>query len=116
MKSNTLIHRLIAASLKATSRDFRNAAVAIALLVASAQLSSAAVTVTATNDDGVTPNSTKKNPGDNVTYTELREFVAARLARFKTPSRIFFREVPLPRTATGKVLKRDLRNELAESR
>ena len=37
--------------------------------MASAQLSSAAVTVTATNDDGVTPNSTKKNPGDNVTYT-----------------------------------------------
>jgi long-chain acyl-CoA synthetase len=28
------------------------------------------------------------------------------------PSRIVFRDEPLPRTATGKVLKRDLRNEL----
>ena len=63
-----LIHRLIAAPLKATSRGFRNAAFAIALLMASAQLSSAAVTVTATNDDGV-PAATKKNPGDTVTYT-----------------------------------------------
>ena len=68
MKSNTLIHRLIAAPLKATSRGIRNAAFAIALLMASAQLSSAAVTVTATNDDGIAA-ATKKNPGDNVTYT-----------------------------------------------
>ena len=65
----TLIHRLTAAPFKATSHGVRNAMLALALLVASAQLSSAAVTVTATNDDGVTPNSTKKNPGDNVTYT-----------------------------------------------
>ena len=61
----SLIHRIIRASLKATSR---NALIAAALLVASASVSSAAVTVTATNDDGV-PAATKKNPGDNVTYT-----------------------------------------------
>ncbi len=46
----------------------RNLVLALALLVVSAQLSSAAVTVTATNDDGV-PAATKKNPGNNVTYT-----------------------------------------------
>jgi long-chain acyl-CoA synthetase len=52
-------------------------------------------------------------PGAQATQHELQEFVAARLARFKVPSTIFFRDEPLPRTATGKVLKRDLRNELA---
>ena len=56
------------------------------------------------------------HPGDTATDSELQEFVAARLARFKTPSRIFFRDEPLPRTATGKVLERDLRNELADGR
>jgi uncharacterized repeat protein (TIGR01451 family) len=42
--------------------------VALALLIGSAQLSFAAVTVTATKDDGI-PAATKKNPGDPVTYT-----------------------------------------------
>ena len=51
-------------------------------------------------------------PGSAVSAAELQEFVAGRLARFKVPSRIVFRDEPLPRTATGKVLKRDLRNEL----
>jgi steroid-24-oyl-CoA synthetase len=51
-------------------------------------------------------------PGSAVSAAELQEFVAGRLARFKVPSRIVFRDAPLPRTATGKVLKRDLRNEL----
>lgn len=55
-------------------------------------------------------------PGEHVDAAALQEFVAARLARFKTPSTIFFREEPLPRTATGKVLKRDLRNELSAPR
>jgi Bacterial Ig domain len=68
MKNHTLILRLFAAPLKATSRGIRNAAFAIALLLVSAQLSSAQVTVTATNDDGV-PTATKKNPGDTVVYT-----------------------------------------------
>src|SRR4051812_13345390 len=36
-----------------------------AQMVASPQ----AVTVTATLDDGVTPNTTKKNPGDSILYT-----------------------------------------------
>jgi acyl-CoA synthetase (AMP-forming)/AMP-acid ligase II len=43
---------------------------------------------------------------------ELQQFAAARLARFKVPSQVVFRSEPLPRTATGKVLKRELRDEL----
>ncbi len=43
---------------------------------------------------------------------ELQQFTAARLARFKVPSQVVFRSEPLPRTATGKVLKRELRDEL----
>jgi len=50
--------------------------------------------------------------GATVTVQELQEFAATRLARFKVPSQIFLRAEPLPRTATGKVLKRDLRDEL----
>ena len=48
MKSNTLIPRLISAPLKATSRGLRNAVIALALLVATAQFASAVVTITAT--------------------------------------------------------------------
>ena len=39
----------------------------------------------------------------------LREHVAGRLAAFKVPRYVVFRAEPLPRTPTGKVLKRDLR-------
>jgi long-chain acyl-CoA synthetase len=52
-------------------------------------------------------------PGATATAGELQEHVAARLARFKVPEHVVFRNEPLPRTATGKVLKRDLRDELA---
>jgi len=51
-------------------------------------------------------------PGASVTARELQEFAATRLARFKVPEHVYFRDEPLPRTATGKVLKRELRNEL----
>ncbi|MGP8297711.1 class I adenylate-forming enzyme family protein [Streptomyces inhibens] len=43
----------------------------------------------------------------------LRAHVATRLAAFKVPTLIVLRERPLPRNATGKVLKRELRAELA---
>ena len=46
-------------------------------------------------------------------WANLQQFVADRLARFKVPSTIVVRQEPLPRTATGKVLKRDLRDEVA---
>ena len=44
---------------------------------------------------------------------ELRGHVAARLAYFKVPAHVVFRTDPLPRTATGKTLKRELRDELS---
>ena len=62
-----LIDQLAAAPMRAAFFGVRNALVALALLVASAQLSSAQ-TVTATKDDGI-PAATKVNPGANVNYT-----------------------------------------------
>jgi long-chain acyl-CoA synthetase len=47
-----------------------------------------------------------------VTASELRQFVASRLAAYKVPAHIQFRDHPLPRTPTGKVLKRDLRDQV----
>jgi long-chain acyl-CoA synthetase len=51
--------------------------------------------------------------GSVTTADELRAHVAVRLAHFKVPAHVVFRSEPLPRTATGKVLKRELRDELA---
>jgi long-chain acyl-CoA synthetase len=51
-------------------------------------------------------------PGAGVSVDELRAFVRSRLAGFKVPSRIWFRDEPLPRNPAGKVLKRELRDEL----
>ena len=45
----------------------------------------------------------------------LRAHAAERLARFKVPGVIVFRDSPLPRTATGKVLKRELREEVVRA-
>lgn len=52
-------------------------------------------------------------PGVTVTVEELQQFVGERLAAFKVPSRIAIIDAPLPRNAAGKVLKRQLREELA---
>lgn len=50
-----------------------------------------------------------RRPGRSVTERELRDHVAARLAAFKVPSRIWFSDEPLPTNPAGKVLKRALR-------
>jgi long-chain acyl-CoA synthetase len=42
---------------------------------------------------------------------ELREFLAAHLARFELPRYIFTASAPLPRTPSGKILKRQLREQ-----
>nr|WP_247718052.1 class I adenylate-forming enzyme family protein [Qipengyuania proteolytica] len=47
-------------------------------------------------------------PGTCATEDELREWVAARLAKFKVPVRVAFVEDTLPRNANGKILKKDL--------
>jgi long-chain acyl-CoA synthetase len=53
--------------------------------------------------------------GAAVSGDELREYARRRLAAFKVPAVIVVRDTPLPRNATGKSLKRQLRTELSES-
>jgi steroid-24-oyl-CoA synthetase len=48
-------------------------------------------------------------PGTAATESELREFVAERLAAFKVPVRIVFWPGPLPRNPNGKILKSELK-------
>jgi long-chain acyl-CoA synthetase len=52
-------------------------------------------------------------PGTSASEQELQEFVATRIASFKVPVRIWFKQNPLPRNPNGKILKRDLKAELA---
>jgi steroid-24-oyl-CoA synthetase len=54
-------------------------------------------------------------PGAGRDPDALREHVGTHLARFKVPTHIWFSDDPLPRNAAGKVLKRQLRDELIET-
>jgi fatty-acyl-CoA synthase len=47
--------------------------------------------------------------GGKLTADELLEFLTKRIARFKLPRSIEFSESPLPKTGTGKIVKRSLR-------
>ncbi len=51
-------------------------------------------------------------PGAKVSADELALHVKERLAGFMVPTHIWFRSEPLPRNPQGKVLKRELRDEL----
>ncbi len=51
---------------------------------------------------------TRRN--ESITAEMLCEFLMKRLARFKIPRKFEFTDEPLPRTGTGKVLKRELRD------
>ncbi|MFI6862668.1 class I adenylate-forming enzyme family protein [Streptomyces sp. NPDC050421] len=51
-------------------------------------------------------------PGAGATAEELREHVGRNLAAFKVPAHVLVSEGPLPRNATGKVLKRELRGQV----
>jgi long-chain acyl-CoA synthetase len=51
-------------------------------------------------------------PGATLDAEELQAHVRERLAGFKVPSRVVFVEEQLPRGATGKILKRELRDTL----
>jgi long-chain acyl-CoA synthetase len=53
-------------------------------------------------------------PGAKVTADELALHVKARLAGFMVPTHIWFRAEPLPRNPQGKVLKRELRDQVLE--
>jgi long-chain acyl-CoA synthetase len=50
--------------------------------------------------------------GHRIDEEELRHHVSSRLAHFNVPTRIYFRSEQLPRNPAGKVLKRQLRDEL----
>ncbi len=50
--------------------------------------------------------------GSEVTEDDLKAHVASRLAGFKVPVRIDMRTEPLPRNPAGKILKRELRDEI----
>jgi long-chain acyl-CoA synthetase len=52
-------------------------------------------------------------PGSTLSAEELQAHVAGRLATFKVPSRVTILDTALPRNAAGKILKRQLRDELA---
>ncbi|WP_217232097.1 class I adenylate-forming enzyme family protein [Streptomyces anulatus] len=51
----------------------------------------------------------RARPGAGVTAGALREHVGGKLAAFKVPARVLFTDGPLPRNATGKLLKDRLR-------
>ncbi len=50
--------------------------------------------------------------GASATEEEIIEFARSRLASYKVPTRVFISEQPLPRNATNKVLKRDIKAAL----
>ena len=51
-------------------------------------------------------------PGTTLTAEELQAHVKEKLAPFKVPSKVVFVDEQLPRGATGKILKRELRDDL----
>ena len=54
-------------------------------------------------------------PGQSTGAEDIREHCAARLAKFKIPRYIWFTDEALPRNASGKFLKRELRDALQVS-
>ncbi len=50
-------------------------------------------------------------PGETVTSEQLLEFVQQRLAKFKCPRAVEFVSEALPKTGTGKIMKRQLREQ-----
>mgnify|MGYP001356321767 FL=1 len=52
------------------------------------------------------------NPGHTASAEDIREHCAAQIAKFKIPRYIWFTDTALPRNASGKFLKRELRDTL----
>jgi fatty-acyl-CoA synthase len=55
-------------------------------------------------------------PGQDLRSDELLAFLQEKLAKFKLPRLIQFAEGPLPKTGTGKILKRELRETFWEGK
>jgi long-chain acyl-CoA synthetase len=51
-------------------------------------------------------------PGATIDLEQMAAFLEERIARFMVPTRWFVRDEPLPRGATGKILKREIRDEV----
>lgn len=52
--------------------------------------------------------------GETIDTDELRRFLADQIAPFKIPTKVFFFDEALPRNPAGKILKRQLRDDLTE--
>ena len=50
-------------------------------------------------------------PGQKLTQEELLAFLQQRIAKYKMPRHIEFLEGQLPKTGTGKIMKRELREK-----
>jgi long-chain acyl-CoA synthetase len=50
--------------------------------------------------------------GRSLTDEQLSEYLGERIAKFKIPTKVWFRSEQLPRNANGKFMKRELREEL----
>jgi fatty-acyl-CoA synthase len=57
-----------------------------------------------------------RKPGHELDEQQLFAFLETRVARFKLPRAIEFAEGPLPKTGTGKILKRELREKFWEGK
>jgi acyl-CoA synthetase (AMP-forming)/AMP-acid ligase II len=57
----------------------------------------------------------RARPGSGLNGRALREFAAGSLAAFKVPAHVLVQEAELPRNATGKVLKREVRLRFGDS-
>lgn len=55
------------------------------------------------------------DPGQGLSVTDLQTHAARKLAAFKVPSKVWLRTEPLPMGSTGKVMKRELREQLLAS-
>jgi long-chain acyl-CoA synthetase len=55
------------------------------------------------------------HPGATLDEEDLLDFARSRLAGYKVPSKVFFSDEELPRNATNKVLKRDIKEALLAS-
>jgi long-chain acyl-CoA synthetase len=54
-------------------------------------------------------------PGFTPAEADIQAHVASRLAGFKVPARVWFVDQPLPRNPAGKILKRQLRDQLVDA-
>ena len=57
-----------------------------------------------------------RKPEQEIDERQLLAFLETRVARFKLPRSIEFAEGPLPKTGTGKILKRELREKFWEGK